>query len=715
MNATLGVELPFTTAITQTTIPLAFVDPVTEIVADGETQFWKITHNGVDTHPVHFHLVNVQVINRIGWDGTVKQPYADEIGWKETVKMNPLEDIVVAVRAKKPSLQGVATVQADGSLKKEPSNAFGLPLSLRLRDPSQKEGTQIGFTQVDPATGFPANVSNKMDNYGWEYVWHCHILGHEENDFMRPVIFNANEAAAAQPIALEVTTIGTDNKIVWQDQATTEYQYMVQRALVTNGITGAYAANVDLAAMVLPADQQAGSAPLANANTFTDKNVPALPSVVATSNPRLTLPTGTNLLANAVNLSWTTVANASSYTVERAPMGTTNFAPLGTATVNGSKASFADTTVAPSSTYVYRVTAISNQSKAYSYKITAVGANGNGVNEVKTSPVLGKNGVATLNVTTPIVTNLTAPSTLTAAVNATNNGIALSWKDNSNNENSFTVWRSVNGAPATLLTTVTSSTANTTATNRTVTYNDTTAVAGGSTYSYSVLANRTSAPAGISASSNTAAFTIPMPAVATPSNLTATATGTTVALRWTDNSNNEGNFTVWRSVNNAPATLLTTVTSSAANATAINRTVTYSNTGLASGSTYTYYVIANKTTTFAGASAQSTPATVTIASAPAAPTAIAVSIVRPTPRARTDNATVTWVDNATNETGFTVQRATNATFTAGLTTLPAVAANVTTVTQTGLRRGTTYFYRVASSNGGILSTWNTVATGTVAP
>ena len=71
MNATLGVELPFVSALTQTTIPLGYVDPVTEKVTDGETQFWKITHNGVDSHPVHFHLVNVQVINRVGWDGKI--------------------------------------------------------------------------------------------------------------------------------------------------------------------------------------------------------------------------------------------------------------------------------------------------------------------------------------------------------------------------------------------------------------------------------------------------------------------------------------------------------------------------------------------------------------------------------------------------------------------------------------------------------------------
>jgi len=27
-----------------------------------------------------------------------------------------------------------------------------------------------------------------MTNFGWEYVWHCHILGHEENDMMRAMV-----------------------------------------------------------------------------------------------------------------------------------------------------------------------------------------------------------------------------------------------------------------------------------------------------------------------------------------------------------------------------------------------------------------------------------------------------------------------------------------------------------------------------------------------
>ena len=228
MNATLGIELPFTSAMSQTTVPLGYVDPLTEEFDDGETQIWKITHNGVDSHPVHFHLLNVQVINRIGWDGTIKPPQANEYGWKETIKMHPLEDIMVAVRAKKPIIGG--QLQADGSIK-ETNASFGVPLSYRLRDPSQPEGSPAGFTQIDPATGLPATIVNGYENYGWEYVWHCHILGHEENDFMRAVKFNANEAKPTAPVDM-VASYDSNNLVTlnWTDIARSEINYTVSRS-----------------------------------------------------------------------------------------------------------------------------------------------------------------------------------------------------------------------------------------------------------------------------------------------------------------------------------------------------------------------------------------------------------------------------------------------------------------------------------------------------
>ncbi len=172
MNATLGVELPFTNSGIQTTLPLGFIDPVTETLYPDKTQFWKITHNGVDTHGIHFHLVNVQVVNRVGWDGAIRPPDANELGWKETVRMNPLEDIIVAMRAKVPTFP------------------FNVPESIRTANPAMPEGST--FSSFDPITGGPITVVNAKTNYGHEFTWHCHILGHEENDMMRPLVLNTD-------------------------------------------------------------------------------------------------------------------------------------------------------------------------------------------------------------------------------------------------------------------------------------------------------------------------------------------------------------------------------------------------------------------------------------------------------------------------------------------------------------------------------------------
>lgn len=92
MNATLGTEITDWTAVpaASTGYGFPYIDPPFDIFKKGEAQIWKITHNGVDTHAIHFHLVNVQLINRVGWDGVVKPPDPNERGWKETIRMNPL-------------------------------------------------------------------------------------------------------------------------------------------------------------------------------------------------------------------------------------------------------------------------------------------------------------------------------------------------------------------------------------------------------------------------------------------------------------------------------------------------------------------------------------------------------------------------------------------------------------------------------------------------
>jgi FtsP/CotA-like multicopper oxidase with cupredoxin domain len=195
MSGKLGVEMPQTAAGAQNFLLFGYIDPATEDIQDSMTpmspvagdgtQIWKITHNGVDTHPIHFHLFDVQLINRVGWDGAIRKPDSNELGWKDTVRVSPLEDTIVALRPTSMALP------------------FKIPDSVRPLDPTMPLGSTVGFANVDPKTGNPLTIPvvNKLVNFGWEYVWHCHILSHEEMDMMRPVSFRVSPAA---PSALKL-------------------------------------------------------------------------------------------------------------------------------------------------------------------------------------------------------------------------------------------------------------------------------------------------------------------------------------------------------------------------------------------------------------------------------------------------------------------------------------------------------------------------------
>jgi len=223
MNATLGTEVPNTTGINQTTIPLGYIDPPTELVQitqqdsngvqaeaigqlnDG-TQLWKITHNGVDTHAIHFHLFHVQVVNRVGWDGAMYPPEPNELGWKDVVRMNPLADVIVALRPKTMTLP------------------FKVGNSHRPMDAAVSAGAvDPNLSNLDPTTGGGSNITtNDVVNYGWEYVWHCHILGHEENDMMRTI-------AVARPPEAPVIVSLNGNQLNWTDNSLVANWATVQR------------------------------------------------------------------------------------------------------------------------------------------------------------------------------------------------------------------------------------------------------------------------------------------------------------------------------------------------------------------------------------------------------------------------------------------------------------------------------------------------------
>ncbi len=130
-----------------------YMDDPTEVYDDGQVVVWDIYNTTGDTHPMHFHLANVQVLGRAEFDDSIANilafvptspwtaPDPNYRGWKETVRMNPGEVTRVIMKLQLPVVP------------------FPVPGSPRA-------GMQGGH----------------------EYVWHCHILEHEEHDMMRPLV-----------------------------------------------------------------------------------------------------------------------------------------------------------------------------------------------------------------------------------------------------------------------------------------------------------------------------------------------------------------------------------------------------------------------------------------------------------------------------------------------------------------------------------------------
>jgi FtsP/CotA-like multicopper oxidase with cupredoxin domain len=277
-TAMLGTETPGASPLTQNINLFPYVNPSSEqMYSDGlpsslnvtpistgsdGTQIWKITHNGVDTHPIHFHLFDVQLINRVTWDGIIMPPEATELGWKDTLRISPLQDTIVAVRPIIPTLP------------------FNIPNSKRVLNPMMPIGAvgdqtgplgnQAGFNNTD-SLGNPINpIVNQVVDMGWEYVWHCHILSHEEMDMMRPMSVHVTSAAPdASTLTLGKSSTDASQVILnWNDPTPVNYLdpttwgsrksevgYRIERAALTTTGWGLYA--------------PVGTA-LANATSFTD-------------------------------------------------------------------------------------------------------------------------------------------------------------------------------------------------------------------------------------------------------------------------------------------------------------------------------------------------------------------------------------------------------------------------------------------------------------
>ena len=380
MQANLGVEAQPPTPGAQNVTLYPYINPATELIdgtnlppadvavtpitdAKDGTQIWRFTHNGVDTHPIHFHLYDVQVLNRVTWDNIVIPPDPNELGWKDTVRMSPLEDTIVALRPVVPQVP------------------FEVPNAIRALNPMMPLGSQSGFNNIDPQGNPTGAIVNSLVNMGWEYVVHCHILSHEEMDMMRPESLALPPRTATWPATGGAVVTGNGNNrhitLTWGDNSITETAFVVQRS--TDGTTWVdvgtvtvplTATNIHQSRMLTDSTSNPTTAYLYRVvaqnrvgygqgfPTMTASSTSATLGVNAPAAP--TTLTATLTAGPQVSLAWRDNAtNESGFLVERSVNGGA-FARLASppARANTGTASYVDGAVSVGSTYAYRVSAV---------------------------------------------------------------------------------------------------------------------------------------------------------------------------------------------------------------------------------------------------------------------------------------------------------------------------------------------------------------------
>ena len=123
-----------------------YTDPVTENIKLGSTEIWEIHNTTVDAHPIHLHLANFRVLDRQPFTGTLV-----------------------------PKPMGPGGVASGGYLTK-----VALTGTRRAALPSEQG-------RKDTVLAYPGEVTRIITtfNRAGEYVWHCHILSHEDHEMMR--------------------------------------------------------------------------------------------------------------------------------------------------------------------------------------------------------------------------------------------------------------------------------------------------------------------------------------------------------------------------------------------------------------------------------------------------------------------------------------------------------------------------------------------------
>lgn len=151
---------------------------VSELPRVGSTEVWELVNLTADTHPIHLHLVQFQLLSR---QAIQVNQYTRAWNFANEGGVLPLTNPTVTVPVA-PYLQGKPRIPAP--------NEMGWKDTIQA---NPGEVTRI-IVRFAPQDANPALVKPGVNLYPFDptigpgYVWHCHILDHEDNEMMRPYI-----------------------------------------------------------------------------------------------------------------------------------------------------------------------------------------------------------------------------------------------------------------------------------------------------------------------------------------------------------------------------------------------------------------------------------------------------------------------------------------------------------------------------------------------
>lgn len=154
---------------------LPWMAPVTEAPRVGATEDWYIVNLLGGAHPIHLHLIQFQIISRQSLDVT-----AYEKKWQELNGNPPLMHKPESIPLK-PYLTDSPIPPAPNESGWKDTAIAGVGEVLRLRIRFAPQCTSVCASK--PGVNlFPFDPCTAPG-----YVWHCHIIDHEDNEMMRPL------------------------------------------------------------------------------------------------------------------------------------------------------------------------------------------------------------------------------------------------------------------------------------------------------------------------------------------------------------------------------------------------------------------------------------------------------------------------------------------------------------------------------------------------